>query len=164
MKRIEWRTACMVGLLIGTGGLSQAAEPVTSTLVVHRITVTTAGLEVLAPASSASPGDLLEYVAEFHNTGPSTARGLSATLPLPKGTEFVLGSTHPAAQQASVDGTTFAPLPLKRIVKDHDGSSHEELVPAGEYRFLRWSPTDLAASGEFAVSARVRIAATPKAP
>jgi uncharacterized repeat protein (TIGR01451 family) len=155
----------MVGFvwLLGSGvGLSHAADPVTNTLTVHRIVLQGGGHETAEPASTAKPGDLLEYVAEFHNEGTSLARGLSATLPLPGGTEFVAGSQHPAAAQASLDGTTFAPMPLKRVVREADGTSHEELVPAREYRFLRWAAMDLPGSGELSVSARVTIAAPPK--
>jgi len=161
MKWMQWRVVG-IACLLSAASISHAAEPVTNTLSVHRIVAAAAGEEVSEPANTAKPGDLLEYVAVFHNQGASTARGLRATLPLPLGTEFVPGSARPGAVLASIDGTTFAPLPLKRLVKDADGTSREELVPAREYRFLRWSPTDLAASGELSVSARVTVAAPAK--
>ena len=160
----RWRKA-IAGFVwaVGSGvGFAHALQPVTTTLVVHRVVTQVGGRSTLAPASTAKPGDVLEYVAKFHNQGDTVVHGLIATLPLPVGTEFVPGSTHPTASLASVDGATFAPMPLQRIVKRPDGTSHAVLVPAREYRFLRWAPTNLAAHGELSVSARVIIAATRK--
>lgn len=151
--------------LLGCGaGLALAAEAVTNTLTVQRIAPQPGGVETQETAAAAQPGEVLEYIAVFHNNGAGVAHGLSATLPLPRGTEFVAGSQHPAAAQASLDGTTFEALPLKRLVKEADGSSHEELVPVREYRFLRWAPADLPGSGDLRVSARVRISGVDRAP
>jgi uncharacterized repeat protein (TIGR01451 family) len=154
----------MVLLLGSTAGLALAAEAVTNVLVVHRIAVQPGGTEAAEPAAAARPGDVLEYKALFHNNGSTVAHGLSATLPLPVGTEFLPGSQQPAAALASTDGAIFEALPLKRVVKAADGSSHEEVVPAREYRYLRWAGTDLPGSGDLAVSARVRIAGVTAAP
>lgn len=163
MDLIKGRLLGAVCLLAAVQGLAYAAEPVSNTLVVHRIVLQAGGAETVDSAATARPGDVLEYVADFHNDGASTARGLTATLPLPAGTEFVPGSQHPAQVQASLDGTTFAPLPLKHWVKAADGGSHEELVPTREYRFLRWAPADLKAHADLSVSARVTIAAAAAA-
>jgi uncharacterized repeat protein (TIGR01451 family) len=151
------RALLLFALLAGGASLATAFEPLTNTLSVHRI-VGTAASESSEPASTARPGDVLEYVAEFRNAGASTARGLRATLPLPVGTEFLPGSQHPANALGSVDGVSFDALPLKRLVKQADGTLREELVPAREYRYLRWPAADLAAGGALSVSARVTIA------
>jgi uncharacterized repeat protein (TIGR01451 family) len=140
------RALLLFALLAGGASLATAFEPLTNTLSVHRI-VGTAASESSEPASTARPGDVLEYVAEFRNAGASTARGLRATLPLPVGTEFLPGSQHPANALGSVDGVSFDALPLKRLVKQADGTLREELVPAREYRYLRWPAADLAAGG-----------------
>ncbi len=148
----------LICLLASAWGIARAAEPVTNTLAVHRITKQSDGHEVSEAASSVRPGDLLEYSAEFHNAGDKAANALVATLPIPVGTEFVPGSTKPAAVLASLDGNTFAEMPLKRTVKGVDGTLHEELVPPSEYRFVRWAPMDLAGHGALTVSARVNVA------
>lgn len=158
------RMVGMVLLLGSTAGFALAAEAVSNVLVVHRIAMQPGGAEAAESAAAARPGDVLEYKALFHNNGTSVAHGLSATLPLPPGTEFLPGSQQPATALASVDGATFQALPLKRVVRAADGSSHEELVPAREYRYLRWAGTDLPGSGDLAVSARVRIAGVTAAP
>jgi uncharacterized repeat protein (TIGR01451 family) len=157
MIRSHSRALFLLAILAAGASLATASDPLTNTLSVHRI-VGAAAAETREPASTARPGDVLEYVAEFRNTGSSTARGLSATLPLPAGTEFLPGSQHPANARGSVDGVSFDALPLKRIVKQADGSLREELVPAREYRFLRWPASDLAAGAALSVSARVTVA------
>jgi uncharacterized repeat protein (TIGR01451 family) len=151
------RALLLFAIMAGGASLATASEPLTNTLSVHRI-VGPAASETSEPAANARPGDVLEYVAELRNTGGSTARGLSATLPLPAGTEFLPGSQHPADARGSVDGVSFDTLPLKRLVKQTDGTLREELVPLREYRYLRWPATDLAAGGALSVSARVTIA------
>lgn len=158
MDSFKSRWLGTVCTLCAVQGLAYAAEPVSNTLVVHRIVRPDGGAETIDSAATARPGDVLEYVVDFRNDGATPARGLTATLPLPVGTEFVPGSPHPAQVQASLDGTTFAPLPLKHWVKAADGSSQQELVPTREYRFLRWAPADLPAHADLSVSARVTIA------
>jgi len=151
------RALILFAILAAGASLATASEPLMNTLSVHRIVGRNA-TETSEPASTARPGDVLEYVAEFRNTGSSTARGLRATLPLPVGTEFLPGSEHPANARGSVDGVSFDTLPLKRIVKQADGTLREELVPTHEYRYLRWPASDLAAGAALSVSARVTVA------
>ena len=115
-------------------------------------------VEKALPAATAKPGDTLEYVVELRNGGGSTVSGLSATLPLPAGTELIPGSERPARVLASLDGATFNAIPLKRSVRRADGAVVEELVPAGEYRFLRWSSSDLPVNATLRYSARVAVA------
>lgn len=154
------------GLCVTTAlsAAAYAAEPVTNTLTVHRVVVRDGGAEQLEAASAAKPGELLEYTAEFRNRGAAVARGLEATLPIPTGLTLVAGSARPAAVRASVDGTTFAPVPLMRQVRRADGSSVEERVPLTDYRYLRWAPADLAANGVLTVSARAVVAGAAAEP
>jgi uncharacterized repeat protein (TIGR01451 family) len=149
-------------LIAGATGMVRAAEPVTSTLTVSRV-VALGSQEQLQPASTARPGDTLVYTLDLHNGGVGSAHGLSATLPIPIGTELVADSMNPAVAQASLDGTSYAALPLKRVVHLADGSAREVVVPVSEYRFLRWAPSDIAANGDLKVSARVRVSAPPNA-
>jgi uncharacterized repeat protein (TIGR01451 family) len=156
-KLVNSLSVGLICLLAGAWSVARAAEPVTNTLTVQRIAKQSDGHEVSEAAGSVRPGDLLEYSAQFHNAGDKAANALVATLPIPVGTEFVPGSTKPAAVLASLDGETFAELPLKRTVKRADGTFHEELVPPSEYRFLRWAPMDLPGHGALTVSARVHV-------
>jgi uncharacterized repeat protein (TIGR01451 family) len=141
----------------GMSGLAAAAEPITNTLSVHRVVVEAGGQEKALPAATAKPGDTLEYVVELRNGGGSAVSGLSATLPLPAGTELIPGSERPAKVLASLDGATFSAMPLKRTVRKADGAIVDELVPPAEYRYLRWNASDLPANSSLRYSARVAV-------
>jgi uncharacterized repeat protein (TIGR01451 family) len=139
--------------------ITHAAGGVTVALTANRVTQTQ-GRESLAPAEQAHPGETLEYRAVYHNAGEREARGLAATLPIPPGTHYVLGTASPGRVEASLDGHTFAPVPLTRRERTTDGRTVVRTVPASEYRALRWPLGVLASSKARAVSARVRIQAT----
>jgi uncharacterized repeat protein (TIGR01451 family) len=145
----------------GLSGLATASEPITNTLTVHRVVAESGGLEKAVSAATAKPGDTLEYVVELHNGGGAAVNGLSATLPLPAGTELIPGSERPSKALASLDGSTFSPMPLKRAVKRADGAIVDELVPPSEYRFLRWNSPDLPANATLHYSARVSVSKSP---
>ena len=125
-------------------------------LTANRVT-RSQGRDVLAPAEQAQPGDLLEYRATYKNAGTTEARGLMATLPIPRGTRYVTGSALPRRVEASLDGRTFAPIPLTRKVRLADGRTVTREVPASEYVALRWPLGVLPASQSREVAARVRI-------
>ena len=118
------------------------------------------GKEVLVPADEAKPGELIEYRALYRNDGASDAKGLMATLPIPRGTQYVAGSALPRRVEASLDGHTFAAVPLKRTVKTPDGRTVEQEVPVAEYRALRWPLGALPSRDQRTVSARVRVETT----
>jgi uncharacterized repeat protein (TIGR01451 family) len=148
--------------LIGTALAASvvfAAGGVTVELTAHRVTMTQ-GRETLAPADQAKPGELLEYRALYKNSGTSEARGLAATLPIPQGTQYVKGSAAPQKVEASLDGRTFAPIPLMRKEKTADGRTVIRAVPLSEYRALRWPLGTLAAKQSRSVAARVRVELT----
>jgi uncharacterized repeat protein (TIGR01451 family) len=135
---------------------AQQGGPVETRLEARKVMVAADGRETFAAAESARPGDVIEYVATYRNTGREPVRNLEATLPIPANTELVPGSARPAGARASVDARDFRDPPLMRTVQ-RDGRALEEAVPLREYRALRWYPGELA--GEKAVSfvARVRI-------
>ena len=141
------------------GPAKPAPGSVAVELTASRVT-TAQGKEVLAPAEKARPGELIEYRARYHNDGAAEARGLMATLPIPNGTQYVAGSAMPRGVEASLDGRTFAPVPLRRAVKTPDGRTVEQDVPVAEYRALRWPLGALPAKQQRTVSARVRVEPT----
>jgi len=139
-----------------------AAGSVAVELTAQRVTKAQ-GKEVLVPADEAKPGELIEYRALYRNDGAGEARGLMATLPIPHGTAYVPGSALPRRVEASLDGRTFAPVPLKRTVKTPDGRTVVQDVPVAEYRALRWPLGALPSRDQRAVSARVRVEPVPVA-
>lgn len=141
---------------------SRAAGDVTVQLTANRVT-RSQGRDVLAPADQARPGDLIEYRALYRNQGRAEARDLAATLPIPRGTHFVPGSAMPRRVEASLDGRTFAPVPLLRKERTADGRTVTREVPATEYVALRWPLGSLPANKAREVTARVRVEHTPVA-
>jgi uncharacterized repeat protein (TIGR01451 family) len=154
------------GLILSQSAMAQGAASqalpasrtdVESRLAVFQIKKDANGKEVLSAADKASPGETLQYQVTYRNNGKSAVTSLTATLPLPDGLAYVPGSARPANPQASVDGKTFASMPLKTLVKMADGKLQEQLVPYSDYRALRWSVGSLPANDEMAVSARVQV-------
>jgi uncharacterized repeat protein (TIGR01451 family) len=134
-----------------------AQNDVTVALTAQRV-MTVQGKEAFAPADQARPGEVIEYRATYTNTSNSPVRELLATLPVPAGLEYLPQTAQPTRLTASVDGRSFEPVPLKRKVRLADGRVETRLVPAAEYRYLRWSIGSLAAMSSRAVSARMRVA------
>lgn len=138
-----------------------AAEPLTATLEARKVLVAD-GKEQFAAASEAKPGDVLEYRATYKNVSKKPLGAVMATLPVPAtGVEYLFSSAMPAGAEASIDGTQFAAAPLKRLVQLPDGRHEQQLVPAAEYRFLRWPLGDLPAGASKTVSARMRVISEP---
>jgi uncharacterized repeat protein (TIGR01451 family) len=134
----------------------QQTGPVETRLEGRKVVVAADGKETFAAADAAKPGDVLEYAATYRNKSRDAITNLAATMPIPGNTEYVPGSARPATAKASIDGRTFADMPLKRKVM-RDGKEIEEQVPYSEYRYLRWTPGALAAEQSLGYTARVRV-------
>jgi uncharacterized repeat protein (TIGR01451 family) len=137
-----------------------AAENVSVALQAFKVVTTNAGTK-LVKTDAAQPGDTIEYQVTYSNTGATPARDVLATLPVPKGgLAYVADSATPTAAQASLDGATFAPLPLTRTVT-RAGKQVVEPVPVSEYRFLRWKLGDIKPGASTTVSSRMRLDGAP---
>jgi uncharacterized repeat protein (TIGR01451 family) len=161
----KWRVFIAVVAAWSACAMAQGREPVETRLEALKVVRDAEGRESLVPAEAVKPGDSIEYVATYRNTGKQPVRDLAATLPIPTNTELVSGSARPANAQASLDGRTFASPPLtRRVVRD--GKSVEEVVPAREYRYLRWFPGELGGEKSVSFTARVRVvdSAAPPGP
>jgi len=137
---------------------ASAAEDLNIQLTAHRVFTQTNGQEQLAPAQQALPGDIVQYDALYQNRSNRALRQLQPILPIPAGMEYVPDSARPEPTHASLDGRRFEPIPLKRSVTLPTGQVLEEEVAPGEYRALRWSVGNLAASATTNVVARTRVA------
>ena len=136
----------------------QNANDVVVTLKAQKVERTRDGKEVLRVADRAIPGEIIQYEALYRNQGKKGIRNLQPTLPIPAGLEYLPDSAKPAPSKASLDGKNFATVPLVRQVALPDGKTKEELVPASEYRALRWELGDLDSGRNALVSARARLA------
>lgn len=146
----------LAGSALQAAAQTAAPQPLESRLEARKVVTAADGKEALAAAESARPGDVIEYVATYRNTGKGALTGLQATMPIPVNTELLPGSIRPATARASLDGRAFADIPLKRKVR-RDGREVEEAVPLREYRYLRWSPGELGGEKSLAFTARVRV-------
>ena len=148
------QSAFLTALVLPLGALAQT---IVSELTVMGITKQSNGQESLTAVSTTKPGDSLQYVAVYKNTGKQSAKQMVATLPIPAETEFIASSASPATAMASLDGKLYQPIPLMRQVKQADGKLVTVNVPVSEYRFLRWPERELVAGASFSASARVRV-------
>lgn len=129
-------------------------------LTVHKVVIVD-DREKLLPADAAQPGDLLEYRAEYRNTGKTPTTQVKAVLPVPAQVlEYLPGSASPPAVSASVDGRHFAPAPLTRAVTLPDGRRETRPVPLAEYRYLQWDLGELAPGASAVVKARMKMTQT----
>lgn len=160
MKNILLCLAMVISCALCGSAMAQGTPAgFTSKLTVNRIDVGD-DKTLSKPASSAKPGDVLEYSASYSNGGKAAVERVQAVIPVPVGTVLLADSAKPANPQATVDGINFSATPLKRVVKLPDGKSREELVPLSEYRALRWPLGTIAASQNVMVSLRVQVVQT----
>lgn len=135
---------------------AQQPGPVVSRLEARKVVATADGGESFGSAGLARPGDVIEYVVTYRNTGREPVKNLVATLPIPPDTELVPGSARPATAKAGVDSNAFGDMPLKRSAQ-RNGVQVEEQVPLREYRYLRWVAAELAGEKSLTFAARVRV-------
>lgn len=156
--RVPMSIAACLAVVAVVAQAKQAS--VTATLAVFKITRDKDGAEQFTPVEAAKPGDLLEYRLTYANPTEQAVTGLQATLPLPEGLAYVAGSARPDDVRASLDGKAFAPVPLRRKVKDAAGETRTVDVPTSEYRALRWKIATLAAGGSTRLTARAKVLET----
>ena len=157
MNRIFGALAALVVFAaVFPAAAQQGNNPLVTKLEARKVVRNAEGKEAFEPADSAKPGDVIEYVATYRNAGKQPLRNLEATLPIPHNTEFVPGSAHPDSAKASVDAKSFADMPLKRRIV-RDGKPVEALVPARDYRSLRWYAAELPADKSATFTARVKV-------
>jgi uncharacterized repeat protein (TIGR01451 family) len=115
------------------------------------------GKETLQNAATVAPGEVIEYQATYTNKSISGIRSFVVTLPIPGGMELLPGSIKPQGAKASVDGSEFQPIPLKRKERGADGKELEQEIPFHEYRYLRWFPDRLEGKQSATFSARAKV-------
>jgi uncharacterized repeat protein (TIGR01451 family) len=126
-------------------------------LTAFKVTKKADGTESLTPTERLKPQETLEYQVKYHNKGDKVLRNVQATLPIPEALELLPGTAKPAKAWASIDGKTYAAIPLKRKVIAADGTEKIVPVPYAEYRFVRWMIGEIAPNQSVVVSARARL-------
>jgi uncharacterized repeat protein (TIGR01451 family) len=155
-------------VVTGVMGLSCAAmasaadHDVVANLSVAKVSARGDGMQALEPVRKTRPGDILEYRITYRNKGREAARGVVGTLTVPvHRMSYVPHSGLPGVLEASLDGKTFAPAPLMRLVAHDDGRVEMQPVAPSEYRYLRWQLGDMPARSTITVSARMHIDEVP---
>ncbi len=124
------------------------ATPLEINLQALKIERDAAGAETLVSADVAGPGDVIEYRAVYTNTSSGDLKSVVPELPIPVGLAAIEGTDLPKATHGSLDGSTFAPLPLL----DAEGNP----VAVARIRAFRWSVDSLAPAES--VTVRIRAA------
>lgn len=139
---------------------AQAQEPLAVSLEAYKVTPATESVgETFAKADTAQPGDIIEYRATYSNTTQRALSALSLDIPIPASLTWLPNAAattdgkaaSPAPGFASLDGKTYAALPL--------GAG----IAPGLVRAVRWDIPGIGPRGGvvFAVRARVNAEATP---
>jgi hypothetical protein len=111
--------------------------------------------ETLRPLKDLRPGDTIEYQATYLNPTAQTARAVMLTVPVPTGgLQYIAQQKSPLATSASIDGRSFAALPLTRV-ETVAGKPVVKPVPLADYRSLRWNLGDVPAGASRVVKARM---------
>ncbi|AHF92322.1 hypothetical protein OPIT5_20780 [Opitutaceae bacterium TAV5] len=147
-------------ILAATTGLAQGLA---ASLEAFRVTPATASApETFVAADAASPGDVIEYRATYTNTTDRALKSVAPEIPVPAGLTWLAGddaagsapaaagaATKPAPVAASLDGKTFAPLPLL----DDTGRP----VDPARIRALRWSIPEIGAGETVTLAVRAMV-------
>lgn len=112
---------------------AQAADALKMELQANKVIKTAEGKTSYVPASNAKKGETVQYRATYTNVINQSINDVAVTLPIPANMIFT-GEAKPANAQATVDGKTYADMPLMRKV-----DNKWVKIPLSEYKALRWN-------------------------
>jgi uncharacterized repeat protein (TIGR01451 family) len=161
--RSTLRAAVLAAAFAAIGCAAWAQPNVQSELIAEKLVRAPSGQLSRAAADSVKPGDLVAYTATYRNTGKDAARALVVTVPVPTGMEYQGRQPEEklAPALASLDGRSYAAIPLTRKVKNAQGQEVVQPVPVAEYRFLRWNMAELGAGADVSVRLTARVSTNP---
>ena len=87
------------------------------------------------------PGDIIRYTLTAVNNGTEPAYGVEIVDPIPRGTEYVIGSAAGVGMTItySIDGGRFfQPPPIMYDFQKPDGTIEKRHVPADRYTHIKW--------------------------
>jgi uncharacterized repeat protein (TIGR01451 family) len=119
--------------------------------------VDTNGKQELLAVEKTKPGDVVEYVATYHNVGKAAVKNVVGTVPVPNGMEYVPDQNTKAPDMAAAADGKFAPVPLKHKVM-RNGVQVEEVLPYSAYRSLQWKLGTMMPDQKIELKARVKLA------
>ena len=167
MNRFSWIAAWLVLLctpwLAVSASAQAAGAPQAATVRLSAFKVTTtmvngAPVERLEKLDGIKPGETIEYQAVYRNATPAVQTNVQVALPVPaNGLQYLPNTAVPEKAEASLDGVAFAAMPLTAAQTLTDGRKTTRVVPADQYRALRWSLGDVPAGASRTVRARMLL-------
>ena len=137
--------------ILGLSTMAMAAGELSVNLDAKQVIVKD-GKTTLKSVSRANSGDVGRYIADYKNGSDTALQDVVITIPVPAALNYTGGaSTKPT--HASLDGKTFAPVPLTRKV-----NGKVVQVPVSEYRAVRFTVANVPAKSTNSVfiDAKVR--------
>lgn len=133
---------------------NSSAQAVTSKITASLVSVDANGEEVLVPVNANTrlqSGNVLEYQGYFTNTNADRVRKMTVTMTIPEQVEL-LRTVAPDFPYGSVDGNTFARMPLRTRVDN-------QLVDVDlkHYKAVRWDLQGVGLNDTVAVKYRARV-------
>lgn len=133
---------------------SSNAQAVNTKITASLISVDANGNEALVPVTADTrlqSGNILEYQGFFTNTNADRVRKMTVTMSIPEQVEL-LGGVMPEFPYGSVDGNSFARMPLRGNV---NGQSQE--IPLGYYKAVRWDIEGVGLNDTVVVQYRAKV-------
>ncbi len=155
-------TAVAAGLFLAAPAL--AAPKITFSIAQFKEAVEQKGgvrTTKLVPASSVSPGDVVEYVLSYANEGDSPATDANIDDAIPKGTTYVANSAAGEGAEVTFSadgGKTFAPaVKLTYEFRLPSGAVEKRVATPAEYTHVRWTLKQVPPGATGKVSFRVKV-------
>ncbi len=137
-----------------TNSSNSNAQAVNTKITASLISVDANGNEALVPVTADTrlqSGNILEYQGFFTNTNADRVRKMTVTMSIPEQVEL-LGGVMPDFPYGSVDGNSFARMPLKGNI---NGQSQE--IPLGYYKAVRWDIEGVGLNDTVMVQYRAKV-------
>ncbi len=163
IKKITYTLAFLaaVGSVAGVSA-SKVKSPLSSEMKAFVVSKTASGKEKLSSATSAEPGQTIQYQLTYKNNGEGALKGLTVTGPVPANTHYLAKSSQTQVKSevlVSIDGgKTYEREPVKRMQVMADGSKKMVVIPAEKYTHIRWkTKSALQPGGKQLFSYRVKV-------
>jgi len=151
MKYFQIISGIIATILFFFPGIPMAG-PLESKMTAYLVKTDKYGKEHLKQTDSAAPGETIEYLLTYHNTGKTKLSALSVNGPIPPNTNFIQGSNVtqvPHKFKVSIDhGKSWDTEPVRRKRKNKDGKEVWVIIPPSEYTNVQWMAKNPIGPGE----------------
>jgi uncharacterized repeat protein (TIGR01451 family) len=111
------------------------------------------------PATEVEPGQTLIFTLKYSNNGDETATNVVIKNPIPKDTEYVVGSATGDTPMFSIDGGNVFKKPslLTYELKNNAGKTIKKTASPEQYTDIRWIVQKVLSGSTGKVSFRVKV-------